>query len=278
MSYMISEGKVAMRKITDITVWFTGYLTCASILVIALILITPAKMYPHLFEHGALEGLMADFSRRSFKYHISRHDNSIVIVGPSYAAEVGEADGIYNLGIALANMPQITKQVTKVKAADTPVYFLGIRDFIQRPMSQDHPFNRTTIWFPCIIKGIDFSLSGVRPKSIWATREAQDAIDAHLIRLYKTLGLNDPTKINLEPLYEMREINGNIIFALSPIRLDDDCVADTHRALETALSQSDLRFMNLSRILDDDAFGDRYHFTQESQEAIVAALRLEIPL
>ncbi len=267
-----------MRKIIHITTWFAGYLTCAGVIVVTLVLITPARVYPHLFEIGALEAFMADYSRRSFKYNVSQHDSSIVIVGPSYAAAVGEADGIYNLGLSSADLPQIINQVTQVKATDTPVCFLSIMDFVRMPADQSHPFNNRAAWFPYIIRGVDLSLSDVRPKPKWTTREAEKKIDADFIRRYEIRNLDDPAMINLKPLFEMRDIHSGIIFALAPIRLDNDTIADTHRALETALSRSDLRYVNLSHILDDDAFGDRYIFTKENREAVIAALRLKVPL
>lgn len=268
-----------MRKTTHIIAWFAGYVTCASIFVVAFILFTPARMYPHLFKDGnrALEGYMADFSKRSFKYQVSSHDNSIVIVGPSYAAAVGEADGIYNLGLAMADIPQIMSQVAKVKSADTPVFFLSIQDFIRQPMDENHPFKKKATWFPYIVKGIDLSLSGIRQTPVWSTREFQKIVENDRMSLYRNLS-EHPETIDLGPLYEMREINGNIIFALTPIRLDDDCIADTHRALEVALSQSDLRCINLSRLLDDNVFYDRYHSNHESQKIVVAALRRQISL
>ena len=141
--------------------------------------------------------------RRSFKYRIASHDNSIVIVGPSYAAAVGEANGIHNLALETAGMPQIKNQVAKVKPLDTPVLFLSIMDLIRQPLSQSHPFNSKLTWFSYIAKGVDFRLSGVRPKPRWATRDVQDKIEADRIRLFRKLA-NNPTKINLEDLIVKR--------------------------------------------------------------------------
>jgi hypothetical protein len=265
-----------MKKIIHIGAWFIGHLLFAGLLVVILVLATPPEMYPHLFRRGVLAGYMADFSRRSFNYRISSHDSSLVIVGPSYAAAVGEAEGVHNLGLAMAGIGHIKTQVAMAKPGDTPVFFLSVRDLVPQPTGP-HPYNNRLMWFPYIAKCVDISLSGVRPAPRWATPTRATQNEADFMHFCKKLS-NGRTTINLGLLSEMREINSNIIFALTPVRLDNDWVVAAHDELKDALSQKGLDYIDLSHLLKDDAFYDRHHFKKESQEVVMAALRRQVSL
>ena len=84
-------------------------------------------------------------------------------------------------------------------------------------------------------------------------------------------------KINLYPVYQMREIHPKTVFVLSPIRLENADIVGAHEALERAFAESDVHYLNLSRILTDARFRDYVHYDERGRQTLLEELRSALP-
>ncbi|MBI5114987.1 hypothetical protein HZA56_00775 [Candidatus Poribacteria bacterium] len=244
---------------------------------------------------------MTDFDDRLQIYNcLRRYGPRTVIVGPSYAWQLGSFSGIYNLSILGANPAETANVLRYCRQEDTVLYIFTLREVAlfkrEAKYSSSCALTRRAAIMRksirCMVFGTDNAPYNPIPEADTSVSEVEIETFAKAIDLSKVnvvpkraifrlrICSVPPEDITLRPFLELAEQHPGIVFVFHPMlplnRVADDtslahsisrCLESQERIREL-FSQSDLRFVDFSDSVPASMFGDFYHLRDDGKELL----------
>lgn len=241
------------------------------------------------FPYHSRERYFADFDHRLTRYQNAHHQKQCkVIIGPSYAAMIGEMPNIYNLGMMAATPKQdIATALWYVRKQDYILYMFTIRELVYYSM----PFNPIENCRPAIRLQIGRAyFRDALGLQLWPRNERNQYPKESFEKLTRCIGTapgldtyaiitemglySQSAQYSLEPFIELRQRHPNILYVIHPvlplIKPDDDTddfssqirkVFSRNQQMVMMFEQSGLPFVDLSHCYPPSMFATYTHLT-----------------
>ena len=224
--------------------------------------VTADQLPPWTFEHRLL-----DWQERWQAYQDSPETPQTVIVGQSYAEQLGDIGNIQNLGFPGGNPRMCERIIQKARPQDTVFFIITARDIVFQRVDVPIEFE---IAFFANRKANQASLGLIEPKPEEKKEKQRD----RLVRLW--LSMSHDVSF-YKSIHDKHPNVRFILFPCCPAKLgvsekDAQRMAFNNRVIATLFKQSDIPITDLSRALEPADFKDFLHANKRGKEKLRAIL------
>lgn len=257
------RGEKTSKRIIATIVWFNLFIAVTLITAEVLVCSIPAE----IFLYHELEYHLVDYHKRWRRYR-SQHPTCYVIVGSSYASEIGELPNIYNLACAGTRVQEHKAVISKYcRQEDTIVYYLTMHDLLPGDSPPESLVTNRFSRSKMILSGLAERAVGLESvRGIFDQKKGR--ADSAPIEFRRKPRSRGDSAMRTEELESLVSIRPRIILVLAPVQLGDEYAVNLNAQFEEKVEELGLPYLNLSKRISDENFRDVVHLTEAGNQIV----------
>lgn len=206
-----------------------------------------------------------EFQAKWQDYQMSLDTPQAVLVGPSYARDIGTVPGIRNLGLRAAYPQEVKQIVEQIRPDDTVLFLFSPREIIHSQRMKTRRPGPLSVVHIRVLTAKELVQRKIFPPSRRKAKQANRDLVKMMVRLYEKISTKG---VDISFFFDLYKVHPNIMFVFTPMKPEVLTISERKvrvmrsvmLKLRAEMLASGLPFLDLSEAIEGpEMFRDHVH-------------------